>query len=73
MAEELVPTSLEKFQSLINNDKTTYWGANTLFLESFLKKQGFQLIDTRLIYKGYRCIIYASNKDINKKIKWGEW
>ena len=56
----------------INNDKTTYFGPNTIFLDTYLKRIGFKSSNTRLIYNGFRSITYAK-KDPNYQEDWGQW
>ncbi len=54
-------------------DLTTYWTPNTLWLNQYLKRIGFQTVETRIIYGGWRAICYAKDKDPNYKSDWGEW
>jgi len=55
----------------INNDKTTYWGPNTKFLDDFLGKIGFDSY-SRPIYGGHRSISYAKRRPDYRE-NWGEW
>ena len=54
-------------------DKTTYFVPNTLFLNSYLTRIGFQNVETRVIYSGYRSITYAFNRIKNYDCQWGQW
>ncbi len=55
----------------INNDKTTYWGPNTKFLDDFLGRIGFDS-HSRTIYGGHRSISYATRR-ADYRENWGEW
>ena len=55
----------------VTNDKTTYWGPNTYFLDDFFGKIGFNA-ESRLIYGGFRSITYAKKK-ADYRLSWGEW
>ena len=54
----------------VNNDKTTYWGPTTHFIDSYLSRIGF-VPETRLIYKKSRSITYAKKKP-NYRSDFGE-
>lgn len=55
----------------VNNDKTTYWGPNTKFLDEFLGRVGFDTY-TKPIYNGHRSISYGKRR-ADYKENWGEW